>query len=205
VYVKKGRKAQEYMIRYDNGESMRGTKKHIETAEDEGESEAEIEEAKDNMDRDSDEVSTDPEVDPQVRTLQQDHDRDVTDDEAGEVAEEEEAETGKAIAVEETVTKGDEGDSKRKTWTRIAALPTDPRTEELQDTVLKKLRTRDDTTELDIFSALLPSTPAELLQIVRDGSDRRGCKYKWTVEHIFLPCALSLVQPSSRRELTFGV
>jgi hypothetical protein len=139
VYVKKGRKAQEYMIRCDNGESMRGTEEHLEAAEDEGESEAEIEEAKDNMDRDSDEVSTDPKVDPQVRTLRQDHDRDVTDDEAGEVVEGEEAEMGEEIAVEETVTKGDEGNSKRKTWTRIAALPTDLRTEELQDTTLKKI------------------------------------------------------------------
>ena len=30
VYVKKARNAQEYNIRYDNGESMRGVEKHIE-------------------------------------------------------------------------------------------------------------------------------------------------------------------------------
>ncbi len=29
VYVKKGRKAQEYMIRYDNGESMKGIEEHM--------------------------------------------------------------------------------------------------------------------------------------------------------------------------------
>ncbi len=39
VYVKKGRKAQEYMIRYDNGESMRGVEEHLEAAEADGESE----------------------------------------------------------------------------------------------------------------------------------------------------------------------
>jgi hypothetical protein len=29
VYVKKGRNAQEYMIRYDNGESMKGVEEHL--------------------------------------------------------------------------------------------------------------------------------------------------------------------------------
>ena len=51
VHVKKSRKAQEYMIRYDNGESMRGIEEHIETAGDDGESDNDSEEAKDNMDR----------------------------------------------------------------------------------------------------------------------------------------------------------
>ena len=62
VYVKKRRQAQEYMIRYDNAESMRGLEEHIETAQDDGESDNESEEAKDNMDRDSDNASTDMEV-----------------------------------------------------------------------------------------------------------------------------------------------
>jgi hypothetical protein len=39
VYVKKGRKPQEYMIRYDNGESMKGVEEHLEPALDDGESE----------------------------------------------------------------------------------------------------------------------------------------------------------------------
>ncbi len=43
----------------------------------------------------------------------------------------------------ETVTKGDDEDPKKKTWTRIAALPTDPRTEERQDTTFKNLRIHD--------------------------------------------------------------
>ncbi len=67
VYVKKGRKVQEYMIRYDNGESMRGIEEHVEAAQDDGESEIASEEERDNMDRDSDEASTDIEVDPVVR------------------------------------------------------------------------------------------------------------------------------------------
>jgi hypothetical protein len=59
VYVQKGRRPQEYMIRYDNWESMREIEEHLETAQDDGESEIASEEKKDNMDRDSDECSTD--------------------------------------------------------------------------------------------------------------------------------------------------
>ena len=48
VYVKKGRKPQEYMMRYDNGESMRGLEEHLEAAQDDGESEIASEEERDN-------------------------------------------------------------------------------------------------------------------------------------------------------------
>ena len=65
VYVKKGRKAQEYMIRYDNGESMKGMEEHIETARDDGESDNDSEEAKDNMNRSREDV-----VDPTDRCVQ---------------------------------------------------------------------------------------------------------------------------------------
>ena len=74
VYVRKGRKAQEYMIKYDNGESMRGIEEHLELAEDDGESEIASEEAKDNMDRDGDEASTDYELDAVLRAQRQDND-----------------------------------------------------------------------------------------------------------------------------------
>jgi hypothetical protein len=164
---------------------MRGIEEHLEQAVDDGDSEAASEEAKDNMDRDSDEASTDNDLDAVQSGLREDIDREVTDDEAGEMAEGGETEMGEEIALGETVTKGDENDPNRKTWTRIEALPTDPRTERHEETVFQNLQIRDGTTELDIFLALLPLTPAELLQIVRDGSDRCGCKYKWTVEHIF--------------------
>ena len=114
VYVKKGRKAQEYMIRYDNGESMRGEEEHLEAAEDDGESEIASEEERDNMDRDSDDASTDMELDPVVRAQLQDNDREVTDDEAGEVAEGEEAEMGDETEIGDTVTKGGIDDPKKK-------------------------------------------------------------------------------------------
>jgi len=167
VYVKKSRQSQEYMIRHDNGESMRGMKEHIEMAREDGESDNDSEEAKDNMDRDSDDASTDMELDDEVRAQQQDNDTELTDDEAGEVAEGEEDEMGVELEVGETVTKGDAEDPKKKTWTRIAALPIDPRTEKREDTTFKNIRISDDTTDLDIFLALLPLIPETLLQIVR--------------------------------------
>ena len=185
VYVKKVRKAQEYMIRYDNGESMRGVEEHLVPAQDDGESEAASEEERDNMDRDSDNASTDMEEDAAVRAQGQETDNAVTDDEAGEVAQGDDDDMGVEIEIGETVTKGAEDDPKTKTWTRIAALATDPRTEERQDTTFKNLRIRDDTTELDIFLALLPLSPENLLQIVREGSQRSNCKLKWSIEHIF--------------------
>jgi hypothetical protein len=129
VHVKKGRRPQEYMIRYDNGESMRGIEEHLEASQDDGESEVASEEGKDNMDRDSDECSTDPEIDAGERDQREDVDREVTDDEAGEVAEGEEGEMGVETEIGETVTKGNEDDPKKKTWTRIPSMPTSAWTE----------------------------------------------------------------------------
>jgi hypothetical protein len=63
VYVKKGRKTQEYMIHYDNGESMKGVDEHLAPATNDSDSEYNSEEDRDNMDRDSDNASTDYEWD----------------------------------------------------------------------------------------------------------------------------------------------
>jgi len=110
VYVKKGRHPQDYMIRYDNGESMRGMEEHLVAAEDDGESEIASEEERDNMDRDSDNCRIDLELDANIRAQRQDNDREVTDDEAGEVAEGEEAEMGAVTDIGETVIKGKDDD-----------------------------------------------------------------------------------------------
>ncbi len=61
----------------------------------------------------------------------------------------------------------------------------DPRTERHEDTVFKNLRINDETTELDVFLALLPLSPEKLLEIVRDGSARSGDRLKWNVDHIY--------------------
>jgi hypothetical protein len=84
VYVKKARKPQEYNIKYDNGESMRGLEEHLEVAEDDSESEDDREESKDNVldEEESGDESTDYEIDHLIhRALE--NDNDVTDDEMG--------------------------------------------------------------------------------------------------------------------------
>ena len=119
---------------------MKGVEEHLEPAADDSDSEYDSEEDKDNMDRDSDNASTDYELDPEVRAATQDNDNTVTDDESGEVAEGGDDDMGVEIEIWETVTKGAEEDPNTKTWTRIEALPIDPRTEERQDTSFKNLR-----------------------------------------------------------------
>ena len=186
VYVKKARNAQEYNIRYDNGESMRGVEEHIESAEDDSESsEDEREERKDNMldEERSEDVSTDYEGETLRETT--DRDAEATDDEAGEVEEGKEDEMGEDIPMGETITKGAEDDPNKKSWTRVDGMPTDARGEKREDTVFKNLRINDDTTELEVFLALLPLSPEKLLEIMRDGSARYGDKQKWNVDHIF--------------------
>jgi hypothetical protein len=49
-------------------------------------------------------------------------------------------------------------------------MPIDARTEKREETIFKHLRINDDTTELDVFLALLPLSPEKLLEIVREGS-----------------------------------
>ncbi len=147
VYVKKARKAQEYNIRYDNGESMKGIEELIEIAEDDSESsEDDREERKDNMleEENSDDVSTDYEGITQRQTTERDGE--LTDDEAGEVEEGMETDMGEEIPMGETITKGAEDEPNKKSWTRVDGMPIDARTEKHQDTVFKNLRITDETT-----------------------------------------------------------
>ena len=64
-------------------------------------------------------------------------------------------------------------------------MSVDCRTEKHQDTVFKNVRINDETTELDIFLALMPLSPEKLLEIVRDGGERCGDRTKWNIDHIF--------------------
>jgi hypothetical protein len=107
---------------------MRGLEEHLEAAQDDGESEIASEEERDNMDRDSDDCSTDDlEPDPELRAQQlEDHDREVTDDEAGEVAEGEETEIGDETEIGETVTKGGDDDPKKKPGQEFKPCPQTP-------------------------------------------------------------------------------
>ncbi len=67
-----------------------------------------------------------------------------------------EDEMGQEIDIGETITKGAEDDPNKKSWTRVTGMPNDARTEKHEDTVFKHLRVNDETTELDVFLALLP-------------------------------------------------
>ncbi len=144
VYVKKARKAQEYNVRYDNGESMKGIEEHLEMAVDDSDSsEDDREERKDNMieEERSEDVSTDYEGETLRQTTERDGE--LTDDEAGEFEEGKEEEMGEEIPMGETITKGAEDDPNKKTWTRVEGMPVDARTEKHQDTVFKNIRIND--------------------------------------------------------------
>ncbi len=64
-------------------------------------------------------------------------------------------------------------------------MPTSARTEEWEHTTFQNLTIRDDTTELDIFLAMLPLSPESLLQTVRDGDKRANSRMNWKLEDIF--------------------
>jgi hypothetical protein len=115
VYVKKSRQSQEYNIKYDNGESMRGIEEHLEVAEEDSDTEDDREERKDNFNEedDSGDESTDYEIDQLIYRAPE-KDNEVTDDETGEVEEGMEEEMGKEMSVGETVTKGAEDDPDKK-------------------------------------------------------------------------------------------
>ncbi len=83
-------------------------------AQDDGESEAHSEDERDNMNRDSDDCSTYMEENAAVRAQGQEEDNAVTDDEAGEVAGDDDDDMGVEIEIGETVTKGAEEDPKTK-------------------------------------------------------------------------------------------
>jgi hypothetical protein len=100
VYVKKSRQPQEYNIKYDNGESMRGIEEHLEVAEEDSDSEDDREERKnnDNEEDDSGDESTDYEIDHLIYRAPE-NDNEVTDDETGEVEEGMEEEMGEEMSV----------------------------------------------------------------------------------------------------------
>jgi hypothetical protein len=58
-------------------------------------------------------------------------------------------------------------------------LTVDERTEENHETVFKHLRVDSQTTELDLFMALMPLTPADLLTMVREGGEKANDRQHW--------------------------
>ncbi len=80
------------------------------------------------------------------------------------------------------------------------------RTEAHDETVFKHLRIGSQTTELDIFLALLPLTPEDLLTMVREGGDRAKDRQHWKLEHIMAAlCIIYWGGHNLKRGRTFGV
>jgi hypothetical protein len=63
-------------------------------------------------------------------------------------------------------------------------LTEDIRKEATHETTFKNIRINDETTELEIFWALMPLKLEDLLKIVRDGTDKANCKLVWDANHI---------------------
>jgi hypothetical protein len=181
--VKKGRQPQIYKIKWDDGSTMNCQEEHVEYALEE-DSEEDSEDARDgeyNSDRDSGNQSTENEDERQ----EQEHEEAKTDSE-NDMAEGElnDGYRGDRVEIGETVECGKDDDPLRKPWTRIGDLTVDERTEPHHETVFKNLHIDDQTTQLDIFLAMMPLKPAQLLAIVREGSDRSRDRLIWKLEHM---------------------
>jgi hypothetical protein len=144
----------------------------MEINNEEDDSEVDSDEARDGMhdsDRDSGNEDTDEYEVARLREPEEEEDKTDSED---DVAEGEEYEREDVVDLGETVVCGADNDPLRKTWTRIGDLTVDERTEPHNDTVFRNLRIDGQTTEFDIFLALMPLKPADLLALVREGSDK---------------------------------
>ncbi len=101
VYVKKGRQAQKYGIKFDGGQTMAALEEQIEPANEDEEDKEEEEKERDEMyssDRDTDNASTDHDEENIINGTREDvRDGEVTDEDEG-VASGEEAEKDNAVA-----------------------------------------------------------------------------------------------------------
>jgi hypothetical protein len=171
---------------WDDGTTMNCEEQHVEQAIEE-DSEEGSEDGRDgeyDPDRNSDDGSTTSyDEDARGREREQEDEKTNTDSE-NDVCEGEEDGRVEAVGFGETVTSGKDDDPLRKTWTRIDDLTEDARTERHYATVFKNLRIDSQTTELDIFLALMPLKPIDLLTIVREGGDRAKDRQNWKLEHI---------------------
>jgi hypothetical protein len=129
---------------------------------------------------------TDNEADEGGIVPEEDRDNEVTDESEGEGegATHRDWRAAEITEIGETVWCGKEDDPGRQCWRRVDGINVDARTEETRDTRLKNVRITDNTTELEMFWALMPLKEEELLKIVRDGADKEKSRLGWEVEHI---------------------
>jgi Ni/Co efflux regulator RcnB len=184
---------QKYSVKYDIGGTMACEEDHIENAGVE-ESDSDASRNDEGQEQDSDvenEVNeedndTDNADDEGGKVMEQDQDQEVTDDSEGEGDDNTERVWMDAEITEigETLWCGKEDDPGRQCWRRVDGLPVDVRTEEIKDSRLKNLRITDNTTELEIFWALMPLKEEDLLKIIRDGAEEARCGLVWDVHHV---------------------
>jgi hypothetical protein len=159
VLVKKRPKPQTYKIKWDDGSVMNCEEQHIDQVVEEDSEE-------DNVVQQDNEgaADTNSDIDADRHSYAESttsYEGSNTDSENG-VCEGEEDERGHIVDFGETVVCGSDDDPLRKTWTRIGDLTVNARTEAHDETVFKHLRIDSQTTELDIFLALLPLKPEDL-------------------------------------------
>ena len=171
VYVKKGRNPQKYSVKYDIGGTMACEEEHIEIAgvEESDSDESHHEDVREEeSDPENEDVDTDNEADEGGIVVGNDQDNENTDESEGERDGETDRDFREADIIEigETVWCGKEDDPKRQCWRRVENLTEDVRKEEVKETRLKNIRVNDQTTELDIFWALMPLKAEDLLEII---------------------------------------
>ena len=189
VYVKKGRNPQKYSVKYDIGGTMACEEQHLEIAgvEESDSDESHHEDVREEeSDPENEDVDTDNEADEGGIVVENDQDNDNTDESEGERDGETDRDYREAEIIEigETVWCGKEDDPKRQCWRRVEDLTEDVRKEEVKETRFKNIRVNDQTTELDIFWALMPLKAEDLLEIIREGADEANDPRKWDIDHV---------------------
>ena len=177
VCVRKGRQEQTYKALFDGDKTQSKTcHAHLQAAPDEPES--------DSSDSDNDDEDRDRSAD------HEDTDEESADDNAEPNILEGDPEN---VQVGEQVTAGE------LTWTRVTQMPVDPRKDVGDfDLQLKKLNINEETTEVELFRAMMPVSREWMPQVVKDRADECGDKHKgkWELEHIdaFLCCTFGAAQ-----------
>ena len=189
VYVKKGRNPQKYSVKYDIGGTMACEEEHLEIAgvEESDSDESHHEDVReDESDPENEDVDTDNEADEGGIVVENDQDNDNTDESEGERDGETDRDYREAEIIEigETVWCGSEDDPKRQCWRRVEDLTEDVRKEEVKETTFKNIRVNDQTTELDIFWALMPLKAEDLLEIIREEAEESNDERLWNIDHV---------------------
>jgi hypothetical protein len=171
VYVKRRGAPQKYSIKYDIGGTMACEEQHIENAgieesdsdESKNDEREEVDSDAENEDNDEDN-ETDNEEEEGGTVMEMDQDKILTDESEGEGDDNADRQEAEITEIGETIWCGKEDDPARQCWRRVEGITEDVRTEETKDTTLKNLRITDNTTELEIFWALMPLKQEDLVE-----------------------------------------